>query len=71
MPPAFILPSIVHNAVPHQFSSWSQGKVTPELRTQTVISDLRYVVAQIFGGLALLVLLGERETPAISTNSSK
>jgi DNA-binding XRE family transcriptional regulator len=26
---------------------WSQGKATPELRTQTVISDLRYVVERL------------------------
>jgi hypothetical protein len=28
-------------------SRWSQGKATPELRTQTVISDLRYVVERL------------------------
>jgi transcriptional regulator with XRE-family HTH domain len=28
-------------------SRWSQGKATPELRTQTIISDLRYVVERL------------------------
>ncbi len=28
-------------------SRWSTGKATPELRTQTVISDLRYVVDRL------------------------
>ena len=28
-------------------SRWSQGKATPELHTQTVISDLRYVVERL------------------------
>jgi transcriptional regulator with XRE-family HTH domain len=28
-------------------SRWSQGKATPELRTQTVIADLRYVVERL------------------------
>jgi DNA-binding XRE family transcriptional regulator len=28
-------------------SRWSQGKSTPELRTQTVMSDLRYVVERL------------------------
>lgn len=28
-------------------SRWAKGKATPELRTQTVISDLRYVVDRL------------------------
>jgi transcriptional regulator with XRE-family HTH domain len=32
---------------PATVSRWSQGKATPELRTQTVISDLRYVVERL------------------------
>jgi hypothetical protein len=32
---------------PATVSRWSQGKATPELRTQTVISDLRYVVEKL------------------------
>jgi transcriptional regulator with XRE-family HTH domain len=28
-------------------SRWSQGKATPELRTQTIISDLRYIVERL------------------------
>jgi predicted transcriptional regulator len=28
-------------------SRWSQGKATPELRTQTIIADLRYVVERL------------------------
>lgn len=28
-------------------SRWSQGKATPELHTQTIISDLRYVVERL------------------------
>ena len=32
---------------PATVSRWSQGKATPELRTQTVIGDLRYVVERL------------------------
>jgi transcriptional regulator with XRE-family HTH domain len=32
---------------PATVSRWSQGKATPELHTQTVISDLRYVVERL------------------------
>jgi DNA-binding XRE family transcriptional regulator len=32
---------------PATVSRWSQGKATPELRTQTVMSDLRYVVERL------------------------
>jgi transcriptional regulator with XRE-family HTH domain len=32
---------------PATVSRWSQGKATPELRTQTIISDLRYVVERL------------------------
>jgi transcriptional regulator with XRE-family HTH domain len=39
---------------PATVSRWSNGKATPDLRTQTVIGDLRYVVDR----------LGEFYTPA-------
>ena len=32
---------------PATVSRWSQGKATPELRKQTVIGDLRYVVERL------------------------
>jgi transcriptional regulator with XRE-family HTH domain len=32
---------------PATVSRWSQGKATPELRTQTIIADLRYVVERL------------------------
>ena len=32
---------------PATVSRWSNGKATPDLRTQTVIADLRYVVDRL------------------------
>lgn len=32
---------------PATVSRWSQGKATPELHTQTIIADLRYVVERL------------------------
>ncbi len=35
------------DASPATVSRWSHGKATPDLRTQTVIADLRYVVERL------------------------